>query len=391
MKEDSVSGVFLKEKAQLIEKINQFTDIRKNPQIKLNHIILSLLLMPFYSITSLLGLDRLSRKKQFKTLFGCTRKMVASDSTVNRAMRWLDENESEQFQRSFLDLFEQQHLSRIQLQPGGKYRRIGIVDGSQMGTHHPVVLCLSGKTDYPVMVMDGRKRGKELPTARALLNQGAEVLKGSFPDLFLFDSLYFNSKTFKQVVGDFKAHLLIKSDEPKFRDVLSDAKFLFDHKDELIDVQITETHGFDYQRMCSWSMEITSGEFAGFPIQIAHLVEDYPKRLYNQHTDCWIVTTDLSLSDKEIREAAHLRWHIENNAFKRLSHHTGTKRFYFKDPKPFFTMLKLLCAAIALLGILLQILKQNTRLCKRILAGIKPTWKNIFSQMEEILQPGVFC
>ena len=83
MKEVSAAGRFLKEQAQLIEKISQFTDIRKNPQIKLNHIVLSVLLMPFYSITSLLSLDRLSRKQSFKEVFGCTRKMVASDSTVN--------------------------------------------------------------------------------------------------------------------------------------------------------------------------------------------------------------------------------------------------------------------------------------------------------------------
>jgi len=37
----------------------------------------------------------------------------------------------------------------------------------------------------------------------------------------------------------------------------------------------------------------------------------------------------------------------------------ATKRFYFKDPKPFFTMLRLFCTAIALLGMLLQVLKQN--------------------------------
>ena len=62
MKEVSLVGQFLKEQAHLIEKISQFTDIRKNPQIKLNHIVLSVLLMPFYNVTSLLGLDRLSRK-----------------------------------------------------------------------------------------------------------------------------------------------------------------------------------------------------------------------------------------------------------------------------------------------------------------------------------------
>ena len=387
MKEVSILGHFLKEKAHLLEKISQFTDIRKNPQIKLNHIILSVLLMPFYSITSLLGLDRLSRKSQFKKLFGCTRKMVASDSTVNRAMRWLKEKEVQELQCGFLQLFEQERLSRIQLVPGGKYKRIGIVDGSQMGGHYPVSLHLCGKTDYPVMVMDACKRGKELPTSKVLLNQAAKVLKGSFPDLFLFDSLYFNKYTFKQVVSDFQVHLLIKSDEPEFREVLSDARFVFENKKDL-EVPVIEKRGFDDIRMCSWKMEITSGEFAGYPIQIAHLVEDYPKR--NQHTECWIATTDLSLTPDEIREAAHLRWHIENNGFKRLSHHTGTKRFYFRHPKPFFTLLRLFCAAIALLGILIQILMREAHLFKRILAGIKPTWKNIFSQLEETLEANIF-
>jgi len=58
-----------------------------------------------------------------------------------------------------------------------------------------------------------------------------------------------------------------------------------------------------------------SGEFAGYPIQIAHLLEYYPKRKENQHQECWIVTTDLTLLPEEIREAAHLRWRIENNEF----------------------------------------------------------------------------
>ena len=42
----------LKDKAKIIEKINQFTDIRKNPEIKLKDIITSIVLMPFYGVTS---------------------------------------------------------------------------------------------------------------------------------------------------------------------------------------------------------------------------------------------------------------------------------------------------------------------------------------------------
>jgi len=388
VKEVSVVGQFLKEQAHLIEKISQFTDIRKNPQIKLNHIVLSVLLMPFYSVTSLLGLDRLSRKPFFKKLFGCTRKMVASDSTVNRALRWLDSKEVQELQRSFLPLMEQHHLSKIQLSHDCPSRRIGILDGSQMTQHHVVAFDLCGKIDYPLMVSNSHSRGKELPVAKQMVENAAKVLEDRFPQLFLLDSLYFNQPFF-ECIRCKGAHLLIKSDEPSFREVLVDAKFVFENKKDWI-VPVQERQGFDDVRFCSWSIEKTSGEFAGYPLQVSHLLEDYPKRKKNQHLECWIVTTDLTLLPEEIREAAHLRWHIENNGFKRLSHHTATKRFYFKDPKPFFTMLRLFCTAIAVLGMLLQILRQNESEYKRILNGIKETWKNVFSQLEEIFETNIF-
>jgi hypothetical protein len=42
------------------------------------------------------------------------------------------------------------------------------------------------------------------------------------------------------------------------------------------------------------------------------------------------------------------------------------------------------------LGLLLQILKQNEAEYKRILNGIKETWKNIFSQLEETFETSIF-
>jgi len=263
VKEVSGVGHFLKEKAHLIEKISQFTDIRKNPQIKLNHIVLSVLLMPFYSVTSLLGLDRLSRKQSFKKVFGCTRKMVASDSTVNRALRWLDSKEVQELQRSFLPLLEQQHLSKIQLAPDRPSRRIGILDGSQMGQHHVVAFDLCGKIDYPLMVSNAHSRGKELPVARQIVENAAQVLQDRFPQLFLLDSLYFNQPFF-DCIRSKGAHLLIKSDEPSFREVLMDAKFVFENKKDLV-VPVEEKQGFDEFRVCSWRIEKTSGVFAGYP------------------------------------------------------------------------------------------------------------------------------
>ena len=52
MSESGVTGLLLKEKAQLLKQVSLFTDIRKNPQIKLTHIVLSVLLMPFFSLHS---------------------------------------------------------------------------------------------------------------------------------------------------------------------------------------------------------------------------------------------------------------------------------------------------------------------------------------------------
>lgn len=387
--QDRNFALLLKEKLKIFSLIKLFPDIRKNPEIPLRDIILSLFLMPFFGLTSLLSLDREARKKQFKKLFGSKRKMVASDSTLKRVLSWLSRRTAIVFLLGFLKVFEKEGLSRKKLTEDGPYRRIGIVDGSFMGSHYLVTLNLSGKTDYPVMVEECEKRGKELPTASVLLMNAKKLLGNSFPDLLLFDSLYFNKPHFDLVRKELDAHLLIKSSDPSFREVLKDADFFFQNKD-LVDVPIIEEEGFDSVRICSWKIQITSGDFAGYPIQIAHLTEYYPKRKKDKHPEAWIVTTDLSLSPAEFREAAHLRWHVENNVFKRISHLSGTKRFYFKDSMPFFNLLRLFFAAIAAYDILLYILKRNEKEFKALLNGIKPTWKNIFSQIAETFEENVF-
>jgi len=62
-------------------------------------------------------------------------------------------------------------------------------------------------------------------------------------------------------------------------------------------------------------MRKTLDSFEGYPVQVVHLKEHYPKRQQRRTESCWIVTTDLTLSLEELREAAHERWEIENNVF----------------------------------------------------------------------------
>jgi hypothetical protein len=379
----------LKKKLGVFAKIESITDIRKNPVIKLYTIIMSILLMPFYNLKSLLAFDSFARKKSFKRLFDCKRKMVASDSTINRALRWMNPCEIIEFQQSLVSLYKHNHYKRIQLVNNGEYKSIGIIDGSCMSNHYLSAFVLSGKIEYPLIIENCKKRGKELPVSKVLLDKAKKILGNDFPHLILVDALYFNENSFKRV-REKDSHILIKCKEPEFRDVLKNARFIFNAKDDVTD-KVSTASGFDSQRMCSWNIEITNGEFAGYPINIAHLTENYPLAKDDKsHIECWIVTTDLSLSPAEIREAAHLRWHIENDVFKRLSHLVGTKTFYFKDPKPFFNLLRLLCLSLVVYGILIYSLQSNTGFFNKIRNGIKPTWRNIFSQLDELLYDGIF-
>ena len=85
------AGLFLTREAHLFDKATQFADIRKKPQIRLQDIIVSVLFMPFFGLTSLLGLDRTTRTGSFKRLFRSQRKIVVSDSSVARVLNWLDD------------------------------------------------------------------------------------------------------------------------------------------------------------------------------------------------------------------------------------------------------------------------------------------------------------
>jgi hypothetical protein len=382
--------LLLKHKLQIFSQITQITDIRKNPQIKLSNIIMSLLLMPFYQLKALLALDRLSRKKSYKRFFSCERKMVVSDSTIARTLKWMDKEEIIDLQKGLLPLYINEHLQNIRVDIKSTCRTIGIIDGSCMSNHYLSAFVLSGKTEYPLSVENCKKRGKELPISKILLSRAKKLLKDHFPSHILVDALYFTENSFHRV-REKDAHILIKCKEPEFREVLKNAQFIFNAQNEVVDKVITKS-GFDSRRMCNWKIEITSGEYAGYPINIAHLIEDYPKeqKKEKRHIESWIVTTDLSLTPKEIREIAHLRWHIENNVFKRLSHLAGTKTFYFRDPIPFFNLLRLFCLALAIYDILIYSLQSNTRFFNRIRNGIKPTWLNIFSQLDELLFDGIF-
>ena len=385
---ESQLALFFRDALKVARIFDCFRDIRMHPRIPLRDILVSVFLMPYWGFTALLRLDTHLRTPQMLRLFRCPKKkkVVVSDTTITRVLGWLDPQDSRKALLAPLPTLNNEGLLQRRLAPKGPSRRLGVIDGSEMGGHYLVAALLCGQVNYPVLTEPCKGRGHELKTAEGLLSIADQLLGPAAPQLWLLDALYFNQPIFS-TVRDEQAHLLIKYsphedevDSKLFRDVLEDAKALFAAPSSAVD-PVEDRQSFDPKRWCSWSMKKTSAEFAGIPVNIFFLVEDYPKRKKNPHTETWIITTDLTLEFEEAREAAHLRWQIENNEFKRLSHHAGTKTLYFKDPRPFFVMLRLFCLALVAFDAFFTILHPNQAASKALMQGCKFTWKSAFSQM----------
>lgn len=380
-------AIFFRDVIGLSRIMDCFRDIRTNPVIPLHHIVGTILWMPFFGVRSLLAADGISRRQRMRELFATVkRKMVVSDTTIKRVLRWCRPQWSRQALLRLAAPLDQLQLLKRPLIHGGTPRRIGLIDGSYVGKQLCVCLTLLGRVRLPVM-LESAGEGKELPVAYRMLKHAKRVLGSRSPELWLLDALYFTTNTFRRVRQS-GAHVVLKAANSDFREVLSDANALFHGENPAVDTVPVDS-GFDSERQCHWQMKRTSGRFAGFPVQVLWLHEHYPKRRTNHSVTTWIVTTKLDLLPAEIREAAHLRWQIENNVFKRMAHHAGTKRFWCRDHQTLMTLLRLFCAATAIFdAFTITILSADRAQRKELLAGVKPTWSNIFSQVTEHLRYG---
>jgi hypothetical protein len=342
--------------------------------------------MPFFAQSSLLAVDRDARTPHRRKLFNSLhrrdgKKLVVSDSTLQRVLRWMDEKQSREGLWRLARRFHRLGLLERRLSPSGPAYRLAQVDGSILGTFPAVCLSLLGEVNLPLLIEPMDTKGKELPVAQTLIRTAVAQLKDRAPELWLLDGLYFNAPIFSLICKELGSHLLIKCKDAEFRDVLKDASQYLLHPSSHTDPP-RQDKGRDPERQCSWTLQTTSGQFAGIPLSISLLEEQYSKRSGNQTVRTWIVTTLLSLRGAELREAAHLRWQIENNVFKRLSHLVGSKRFWFKKPRPFFTLLRLTAAAVAAFDAFLSILRNCPRVFQRVMRGAKFTWKTFFSQLQ---------
>jgi len=171
-----------------------FTGIRTAPTTPLGRIITTVRLMPLLEVKSLLRLDFYNRFAHVKRLFAAVAddgRPICTDSTLQRVLRCLSEEETKRFLIAFVPEIRRRSADRYQLVAGGRRRRIAVGDGSVMAGHHVCAFALLG-------------------------HQNA-------PQLLLYDHGGFNASMFR-AVRSAGMHPLVKGGESEFRNLLNDAR-----------------------------------------------------------------------------------------------------------------------------------------------------------------------
>lgn len=374
------SSRFLQKDIELFDNLSRLPDARTKPAIPLATVLAAVALMSFFILKSFLALDREARGPELKRILASRRRIVVSDSTILRVLGTLAPTVVQDFLLAAVRAVDRQGVLRASLIEGGKPYRIGIVDGSTMKNHDLVVFDLHGTIDAPALVLESQGHGYEYATALSGLKTLGATLCPLVPDIIMGDGLYFNGPVATEIHKLGSDFLFKVTTQADWRQVLADADFAMKaHRD--FPKYRTTASDYDDMRLCSWEMDMAAANYAGVPLTVAFVTEHYQKDPRRETSTFWIVTSALDLSPAEVREAGHVRWHIENDVFKRLSHLAGTKRFTCRGNGVFLCFLMLICASTAAIEAYTSILRRSAEEWKEFLAGIKPTLANILFRL----------
>ena len=151
---------------------------------------------PFFGHTSMLAADRDAHTRRRRVFLDAEHRrdgvrMVASDTTLQRVLRWLDPQPARTVLLEIARRLDRMGLLSARLAQQMPRRRVGIVDGSKLGKFYAVCVTLIGTVRVPVAIEPAVGRGKELPSAERLLKAVAAELGSHAPRLWLADALYF--------------------------------------------------------------------------------------------------------------------------------------------------------------------------------------------------------
>lgn len=319
----------LKREFPLERWMGRMSDSRNRPQISAGTIAQVVAEMPARGQKSLLEADQAARLPEVLYYYGSRRRMVVSDTTVERSLRGFDLGGVHGVLFELGRRMMAQEGMKLTL-PSGRRVRLGIVDGSAWGRELGSVLLVSGDhLDAVVGYRMSPGRGHELETTRELLTEAVEVYGPGWADYVVADGLYMVKDDLRRGLKEWGHHLVIKTTEETL-EVIQDARGLF--FGPLGPVEGVEVvRGFDEVRGEEYEIIGCGGfQWYGLHLKVAYVREKAVKpREGRQDEAFWVVTTDpdtSGLSLEDMRLVAHRRWHVENNGFRILSQLVSSKR-----------------------------------------------------------------
>ena len=305
----------------------QMSDSRPRPQIPAGTIAQLVVEMVPRMQPSLLAVDQSARLPEIRAHHGSRRRLVASDSTIERSLRGFNLPVLHRVLWELGRCLRSRRELELTL-PSGARATVGIVDGSAWGSDFGSVLLLTGDgLDAAVGYQMSAGQCQELATTRALLAEAVEWYGQGWVQYVVVDGLYFTEEDLQRSCQQWGQHLVVKTTEQETLAVLQDAAGLFFAEGgPLQGVEVVE--GCDEVRQESYRI-LGCGGFCwhGLTLKVAYVSEHPIKpRAGRQEKPFWVVTTDEGLSLEDMRFLAHRRWHVENNGFRTLNQLVGSKR-----------------------------------------------------------------
>jgi len=302
------------------------SDSRKRPQVSAGTIAQAVVEMVPRGQRSLLEVDQAARLPEVRAYHSSKRRMVVSDTTIERSLRGFDLGVVHEVLWDLGRRILRREGMKLTL-PSGRRARVGIVDGSGWGCHLASVLMVSGDAlDAAVGYRMSRGRGHELETTRALLEEAREVYGPGWLDYLVADGLYMTQEDFKRSLEDWGHHLVVKTTEETL-EVIQDARGLFcgpGGPAEGVEV----VRGLDAVRGEEYEIIGCGGfQWHALELKVAYVREKAVKPKEGREDEpFWVVTTDQALSLEDMRFVAHRRWHVENEGFRTLNQLVSSKR-----------------------------------------------------------------
>ncbi len=300
---------FCETKFHLSHRASQVRDRRGDSKIPPATVFSAIWLMGTMGWGSLLRCDQMIRTPIGQRWFGAKPPAV-SDSTMARSLALMELDTLRPILLASYRLGIPSGQSKYQLRSGK--RRIGIIDGSQLGRFLASCFEIVGPISLMVGLQPIEKRGKELPSSYALLRSLKAELDSNFVDLILGDGLYLNAPFFNLCLDELKSDVLVKTDDAR-RQIIQDAMGLFRSKARFASGRVT-AEGTDAVRMSHYQITVADGFFlegVGADLTVAWVRETHLRT--GECVEFWVITSAKRLLPEEVRELAHWRWDVENN------------------------------------------------------------------------------